>query len=82
MGFVSPGHLAWSRGLPASQSAHHFMYISLDYGHLSPGHDTSQYTLHHTLSPAPYYLQFCLEKLGDRKETEHSEERSGRSLMY
>jgi hypothetical protein len=26
--FVSPGHLAWSRGLSASQSAHNFMYIN------------------------------------------------------
>jgi hypothetical protein len=42
---VSPGRLAWSRGLSASQSAHHFMYISLGHGHLSPEHDTSQYTL-------------------------------------
>jgi hypothetical protein len=30
---VSPGHLAWSRGSSASQSAHHFMYISLRHGH-------------------------------------------------
>jgi hypothetical protein len=35
---VSPGHLAWSRGLSTSQSAHHFMYISLDHGHLSRQH--------------------------------------------
>jgi hypothetical protein len=47
-----PGHLAWSRGLSASQSAYYFMYISLGHGHLSPGHDTSQYTLQHTSSPA------------------------------
>jgi hypothetical protein len=26
---VSPGHLAWSRGLSTSQSAHYFMYINL-----------------------------------------------------
>jgi hypothetical protein len=56
-GDVSPGHLAWSRGLSASQSAHHFMYISLGHGHLSPEDDTSQYTLHHTSSPAPNCLQ-------------------------
>jgi hypothetical protein len=53
---VSPGHLAWSRGFSASQSAHHFMYLSLGHGHLSPEHDTSQYTLQHTSSPAPNCL--------------------------
>jgi len=53
---VSPGHLTWSRGLFASQSAHHFMYISLSHGHLSPGHYTSQYILQHTSSPAPNCL--------------------------
>jgi hypothetical protein len=59
-GFVSPEHLAWSRGLSASQSAHHFMYISLGHGHLGPEHDTSQYALQHTSSPAPN----CLQDLG------------------
>jgi hypothetical protein len=29
--YVSLGHLAWSRGLSTSQSAHYFMYISLDH---------------------------------------------------
>jgi hypothetical protein len=54
---VSPGHLAWSRGLSASQSAHHFMYISLDHGHLGTEDYTLQYTLPHTSSPAPTCLQ-------------------------
>jgi hypothetical protein len=54
---VSPGHLAWSRELSASRPAHHFMYISLGHGHLSPGHDTSQYTLQNTSPPAPNCLQ-------------------------
>jgi hypothetical protein len=40
-----------------TQSAHHFMYIGLGHGHLSPEHDTSQYTLQHTSSPAPNCLQ-------------------------
>jgi hypothetical protein len=60
---VSPGHLAWSRRLSTSQSAHHFMYISLDHGHLGGGdtlnttqHNTTQYTLHYTSSPAPLLL--------------------------
>jgi hypothetical protein len=42
--------------LRLTQSAHHFMYVSLGHGHLSPEHDTSQYTLHHTSSPAPNCL--------------------------
>jgi hypothetical protein len=35
----------------------YFMYISLGHGRLSPRHDTLQYTLQHTLSPALNCLQ-------------------------
>jgi hypothetical protein len=45
---------------------HHFMYISLGHGHLCPGHDTSQYTLQLTSSPAPNCLQSAVvQGLGD-----------------
>jgi hypothetical protein len=39
------------------------MYMSLGHGHLSPGHDTSQYTLQHTLSPALNCLHGPVEEL-------------------
>ena len=41
---VSPGHLAWSRGLFASQSAHNFMYINLRHRPLGHQNDTLQHT--------------------------------------
>jgi hypothetical protein len=45
---VSPGYLAWSRGLSAGQSAHYFMYISLDHGHLSTHRHNILHLLLHT----------------------------------
>ena len=47
---VSPGHLAWSRGLSTSQSAHHFMYINPCHrplGQQNTYNYTTQYTLHY-----------------------------------
>jgi hypothetical protein len=42
------------------------MYISLGHGHLSPEHDPSQYTLHHTSSPAPN----CLHKAARQSDVQ------------
>jgi hypothetical protein len=52
------------------------MYISLDHGHLSPGHYTSQNTLHHTSSPALNCLQnsssFCVLAISLVKQSRYT----------
>jgi len=81
---VSPGHLAWSRGLSTSQSAHHFMYINLRHRPLGIKTEhtynyTEQYTLQYISSvflPTPRF-QGARARMSFVGSLQHSVGKSG-----
>jgi hypothetical protein len=72
---VSPGHLAWSRGLSASQSAHNFMYINLRHRPLDH-QNTAHNTLHNIIYLLPHtaYIHFSVSLFTSTSLSLHHEE--------
>ena len=68
---VSPGHLAWSRGLSTSQSAHHFMYINLRHRPLGHQNTTTQHNTTYIIYQSPFCLHVAIHSIKEKRRFEY-----------